>query len=57
MIEDYNDTVKEFEEVLVKYLKGGHEGKKRPQITRGGFLGIGGQKIDAIEFYAFVQSW
>ena len=52
LIEDYNETVKEFEEVLVKYLKGGQIGKKRPKITRGGFFGLGGQKIDAIEFYA-----
>lgn len=52
LIEDYNETVKEFEEILVKYLKGGHEGKKRPRITRGGFMGLGGTKIDAIEFYA-----
>lgn len=29
----------------MKYLKGGHVGKKRPKISRGGFMGIGGQKI------------
>lgn len=52
MIEDYNDTVKDFEAILVKYLKGGVEAKHRPMITRGGFLGMGGTKIDAIEFYA-----
>ncbi|CDZ98717.1 Uncharacterized conserved protein [Phaffia rhodozyma] len=51
MIEDYNDTVRDFEEVLVKYLKGGQEGKRRPTIKRGGFLGIGAEKVDAIEFY------
>lgn len=51
LIEDYNDTIKAFEEVLVKYLKGGKEAKKRPRIRRGGFMGMGGIKVDAIEYY------
>lgn len=54
LIEDYNDTIKEFEEVLVKYLKGGKEAKKRPLIRRGGFMGMGGTKVDAIEYYGCV---
>jgi hypothetical protein len=53
-IEDYNNTIKEFEEVLVKYLKGGREAKHRPMIRRGGFMGMGGTKVDAIEFYGSV---
>ncbi|KAF8756367.1 hypothetical protein RHS01_04471 [Rhizoctonia solani] len=38
--------------VLVKYMKGGKLGKKRPTITIGGFLGLGGTKKDAIDFYS-----
>jgi hypothetical protein len=45
LIEDYNETVADFEAVLVKYLKGGIEAKSRPMIRRGGFLGMGGTKI------------
>jgi hypothetical protein len=56
LIEDYNDTIKAFEEVLVKYLKGGKEAKKRPRIRRGGFMGMGGTKVDAIEYYGFVDA-
>lgn len=55
LIEDYNDTIKDFEAVLVKYLKGGKEAKKRPRIRRGGFLGMGGTKVDAIEYYGCVR--
>jgi calcium permeable stress-gated cation channel len=44
LIEYHNQTVREFEQILVTYLKGGKIGKKRPTITIGGFLGFGGQK-------------
>ncbi|TDL23029.1 DUF221-domain-containing protein [Rickenella mellea] len=51
LIEYHNDAVRELEEILVRYLKGGRIGKARPTLRRGGFLGIGGQKVDAIDFY------
>lgn len=65
LIEYHNDTVRSFEQVLVQYLKGGKIGKRRPTIRIGGFLGFGGEKKDAIEFYtkklarteAAVQEW
>lgn len=44
MVEDHNEAVKELEEYLVKYLKGGKMANKRPTLKKGGFLGIGGQK-------------
>ncbi|CAE6492579.1 unnamed protein product [Rhizoctonia solani] len=52
MIEYHNQAVRDLEQVLVKYLKGGKLGKKRPTITIGGFLGFGGTKKDAIDFYS-----
>ncbi|CAE6359927.1 unnamed protein product [Rhizoctonia solani] len=52
MIEYHNQAVRDLEQVLVKYLKGGKIGKKRPTITIGGFLGFGGTKKDAIDFYS-----
>jgi len=44
MVEDHNKAVAKLEEHLVKYLKGGHVGKTRPTLKKGGFLGIGGEK-------------
>lgn len=54
MIDYHNQTVREFEEVLVKYLKGGRIRSKRPTIRIGGTCGCGGVKRDAIEFYTWV---
>ncbi|KAF9047436.1 hypothetical protein BJ165DRAFT_1102024 [Panaeolus papilionaceus] len=51
LIEYHNQTVREFEEVLVKYLKGGKIKSKRPTIRMGGWCGMGGVKKDAIDFY------
>ncbi|KAG6867794.1 hypothetical protein C0993_010989 [Termitomyces sp. T159_Od127] len=51
LIEYHNTTVREFEAVLVKYLKNGRLGKKRPTIRVGATCGIGGMKKDAIDFY------
>ena len=51
LIEYHNETVRQFEQVLVRYLKGGKLGKKRPTIRTGGFMGCGGTKMDAIDFY------
>lgn len=54
LIEVHNNTVREFEKVLVRYLNGGKIAKKRPTIRLGGFLGIGGEKRDAIDYYTCV---
>jgi calcium permeable stress-gated cation channel len=54
LIEYHNNTVRELEQHLVKYLKGGKLGKKRPTVTIGATLGMGGQKHDAIEYYTYV---
>ncbi|GLB37735.1 putative cytosolic domain of 10TM putative phosphate transporter [Lyophyllum shimeji] len=51
LIEYHNTTVREFEAVLVKYLKGGKLGRKRPTIRVGGTCGMGGMKKDAIDHY------
>ncbi|KAF8806572.1 DUF221-domain-containing protein [Phlegmacium glaucopus] len=51
LIEYHNQTVREFEEVLVKYLKGGKIKPNRPTIRIGGTCGCGGTRKDAIEFY------
>ncbi|KAK7057559.1 DUF221-domain-containing protein [Favolaschia claudopus] len=51
LIEYHNQTVRELEEYLVRYLKGGKIGKKRPTVRIGGSCGCGGTKRDAIEFY------
>ncbi|KAH9889394.1 DUF221-domain-containing protein [Cubamyces lactineus] len=51
LIEYHNNAVRDLEAVLVKYLKGGKIGKKRPTITIGGFMGCGGEKKDAIDYY------
>lgn len=54
LIEYHNATVRELEQVLVGYLKGGRIGKERPTVRIGGFWGMGGVKKDAIEFYTCV---
>ncbi|KAF9529713.1 hypothetical protein CPB83DRAFT_852038 [Crepidotus variabilis] len=51
LIDYHNQTVREFEEILVAYLKGGKIRAKRPTIRIGGTCGMGGQKKDAIDFY------
>ncbi|WWC98281.1 hypothetical protein V866_005172 [Kwoniella sp. B9012] len=52
MVEDHNKAVAELEEHLVKYLKNNQMASKRPQIRKGGFLGMGGVKKDAIDYHA-----
>lgn len=54
LIDFHNNSVRELEKVLVRYLKDGQIGKNRPTIHQGGFLGMGGKKIDAIDFYTCV---
>jgi len=44
MVEDHNQAVAELEKHLVKYLKDGKIGAKRPMLRKGGFLGMGGEK-------------
>ena len=51
LIERHNEAVRKFEQVLVRYLKDGHIAKERPTIRIGGFMGMGGEKKDAIDFY------
>jgi hypothetical protein len=51
LIDYHNTTVRELEAVLVKYLKGGKLGRKRPTIRVGSTCGCGGTKKDAIEYY------
>jgi calcium permeable stress-gated cation channel len=57
LIEYHNKTVREFEAILVQYLRGGRIAKNRPTIRVGGFMGCGGVKKDAIEFYTCVSEW
>jgi calcium permeable stress-gated cation channel len=52
LIEKHNNSVRELEYVLVRYLKGGKLGKKRPTVNPGG--GCGGKKVDAIDYYTCV---
>ena len=56
LIEYHNQAVRDLEEVLVRYLKGGQVAKKRPMIRQGGVMGLGGKKVDAIDFYTCVES-
>ncbi|KAL4268501.1 CSC1 family protein [Pleurotus pulmonarius] len=51
LIEYHNKTVRELENVLVRYLKGGRVARKRPTVRIGGCCGLGGRKIDAIDYY------
>lgn len=44
LVDEHNEAVAELEQHLVKYLKNGRVAKNRPTITKGGFLGIGGEK-------------
>ena len=51
MVEDHNQAVAELEKHLVKYLKGGKLGSKRPTLRKGGFIGMGGEKKVREETY------
>lgn len=44
LVKYHNDAVRDLEAVLVRYLKGGKIARKRPTLTIGGFLGMGGTK-------------
>lgn len=51
LIDKHNDLVRELEHVLAKYLKNPNQlPAKRPTKTIGGFMGCGGEKVDAIDY-------
>jgi len=49
IIEVHQETVRKLEQVLTKHLRTGKIPDKRPTMRLGGFLGMGGQKVDAID--------
>jgi hypothetical protein len=51
LVEYHNNMVCELEKYLVRYLKGNKIGNKRPTIRMGGFMGMGGKTVDAIDYY------
>jgi hypothetical protein len=51
LVEYHNDMVRELEKYLVRYLKGNKIGKKRPTVRIKSFMGMGGKKVDAIDYY------
>ncbi|KDN52353.1 DUF221-domain-containing protein [Tilletiaria anomala UBC 951] len=52
LIEKHQDLVRKLERVLAKYLKNpGKVSGKRPTVTLNGWLGLGGETVDAIDFY------
>lgn len=51
LIKKHNETVKELEEVLTSYLKNPEKiPAKRPMKKLGGWMGMGGQRVDAIDY-------
>ena len=50
LIEYHSKTVRQLEAVLTTFLKKGTIPDKRPTIRIEGFMGIGGQQHDAIEY-------
>jgi hypothetical protein len=54
LVKVHNDTIREFEQTMAQYLKGGKFGKKRPTVRVGSFLGMGGEVRDAIDHYTCV---
>ncbi|KAG2182334.1 hypothetical protein INT43_007264 [Umbelopsis isabellina] len=52
LVVEHEQAVKQLEITLSSYLKDGkHVGKNRPTMNVGGFLGCGGRKVDAIDYY------
>ncbi|CAO3677390.1 unnamed protein product [Umbelopsis ramanniana] len=52
LVTEHEEAVKQLEISLSSYLGDGKGKKKsRPVISTGGFLGCGGRKVDAIEYY------
>ena len=54
LIEYHNNVVRKLEQGLVTNLKGGKIGAKRPTLRKGGFWGMGGEVVDAIDEYTYV---
>lgn len=48
LIKKHNETVAELEGVLTRYFKNPHKLGARPSKRIGGWMGLGGQKVDAI---------
>lgn len=54
LIDNHSEKVKDFEQCLTTYIKKGANPDKRPTISSGGCLGVGGEKRDAINEYKAV---
>ncbi|KLT38381.1 DUF221-domain-containing protein [Cutaneotrichosporon oleaginosum] len=52
LVHDHNEAVRDLERALTKYLKHDKMAAKRPTVRKGGFMGIGGTKHDAIDYFA-----
>ncbi len=52
LVQDHNEAVRDLERSLTKYLKHDKMAAKRPTVRKGGFMGVGGTKHDAIDYYA-----
>ncbi|GAA6040001.1 hypothetical protein JCM8097_002661 [Rhodosporidiobolus ruineniae] len=51
LIEKHNEAVKELEQVLTSYFKDPNRvPTKRPTKRLGGFMGMGGRKVDAVDY-------
>jgi hypothetical protein len=51
LIEKHNETVKELEEVLTTYFKNPDRvPTNRPRKRIGGWMGMGGKKVDAVDY-------
>ncbi|GAA5989842.1 hypothetical protein JCM10908_002342 [Rhodotorula pacifica] len=51
LVKKHNETVKELEEVLTRYFKDPNRlPSKRPTKRIGGWMGMGGNKVDAIDY-------
>ncbi|BGP43319.1 hypothetical protein JCM10450v2_007469 [Rhodotorula kratochvilovae] len=50
LIKKHNETVMELEEVLTRYFKKPEKMGARPTKRIGGWMGLGGQKVDAVDY-------
>lgn len=51
LIEEHDETVRKLEKVLAKWLKGASKvPEKRPTMRLGGFMGLGGRTVDAVDY-------
>lgn len=50
LVDMHNESVEKLEEVLTTYLKKGSPATKRPKMRIGGFAGMGGQRVDTIDY-------